>query len=496
VKEKKITKAQKQEKVKLTTTGLVKTQRVLVPNPDLKIITKNIILNSEKSKSEYPDKNVSLICNNREPIYYVCKGDIKGLKNLIKSPEEISTLFQPYSVGIHKNALNFAIEKDKSEFVSLLMSQLQKESKDWNKLKYAEPEHIDLSFGDSGKQNNYQFGFKTRKITMSRGGREGNMALTSDSKLTATRGNLESLLKSNLPLKYVEEFLNKELISKHFLKNHLKKFVRSGNYEVVRLLFEKNKDTIPGYSVVHLEVLRETGEPLRVLISSVTKKIHPEEITPLHIACINPNILPLKKLLSVAPTLGIHDVDGFDPIHYAAACVKEEPLKYLITKRIANLTAVSKKLITPLMIACKYGREHNVKLLLEESKRIMEEAAEGDNLGGNTVGNNNSYDLIDAKTKHRKTAVHYAIKIGNVSILKMLFDAKANLNMLSSKGKTPLMIAATMGYLDCVKFLIEEAKVNPLTRNKKGKTAATFAVINGHLHVLSYLLRIGVDPNG
>ena len=50
-------------------------------------------------------------------------------------------------------------------------------------------------------------------------------------------------------------------------------------------------------------------------------------------------------------------------IHYAAACQGPGPLKLLISKGV-DIREGDKLKMTPLMIAAKYGRMENVKLLL------------------------------------------------------------------------------------------------------------------------------------
>lgn len=52
------------------------------------------------------------------------------------------------------------------------------------------------------------------------------------------------------------------------------------------------------------------------------------------------------------------------PAHYAAACVGEAPLKLLLEGGV-DARDVNKNKETPIMIAAKYGRVHNLRLLIE-----------------------------------------------------------------------------------------------------------------------------------
>ncbi len=60
--------------------------------------------------------------------------------------------------------------------------------------------------------------------------------------------------------------------------------------------------------------------------------------------------------------------------------------------------------------------------------------------------------------------------------------------------RTPLMIAASKGDLEVVKFLIDKVKVTAQDSFKR--TALTHAVMNGCSAVACYLLRLGFDPDG
>jgi ankyrin repeat protein len=53
-------------------------------------------------------------------------------------------------------------------------------------------------------------------------------------------------------------------------------------------------------------------------------------VTPVHLACINPNAAVLKALLDQAPDFNMMDTYLAKPIHYAAACESSGPLKLLL----------------------------------------------------------------------------------------------------------------------------------------------------------------------
>ena len=85
------------------------------------------------------------------------------------------------------------------------------------------------------------------------------------------------------------------------------------------------------------------------------------------------------------------------------------------------------------------------------------------------------------------TALHYAV--GNVrdigdpspslAIARMLIEAGADINKLTNDGKTPMRYAATCGYVEATKFLIDEGA--DLNISSPLRKAAQYAKYNGHL---------------
>ena len=89
----------------------------------------------------------------------------------------------------------------------------------------------------------------------------------------------------------------------------------------------------------------------KIHTASVTKKAFSNKnITPLHLAAINPNEKVIETLLNQNPEYNVTDDQLWKPIHYAAACVGSGPLKVLV-KMGANLSDLTNDKLTPLHIA-------------------------------------------------------------------------------------------------------------------------------------------------
>ena len=174
-------------------------------------------------------------------------------------------------------------------------------------------------------------------------------------------------------------------------------------------------------------------------------------------------------------------------MHYAAACEDVGPLKFLVEKG-ANLEDPDRNGQTPLMIACKVGREKTANFIIEKlsEKTLDEYQLKRFGAGG-----------VDKPGKDTWCPLHIAVAEQSYAVTNILLGhgAKPDKPLSTRYDKiTPLMIAAANADLDMVKLLIEKnAKIEKYDRYKR--TALTHAVINGSANVASYLLSLGADPN-
>jgi ankyrin repeat protein len=120
-------------------------------------------------------------------------------------------------------------------------------------------------------------------------------------------------------------------------------------------------------------------------------------MTPLHVACINPNPEVLRMFLEVNPDFNMTDTNMRRPIHYAAANENPGALKLLLEKG-ANLMDVDTQKTTPLHAAAMASRATNVKLILEECP-----------------------GLIKLRDRSGKTAMAYACERQDFETIKVLF---------------------------------------------------------------------------
>ena len=84
-----------------------------------------------------------------------------------------------------------------------------------------------------------------------------------------------------------------------------------------------------------------------------------------------------------------------------------------------------------------------------------------------------------------------ACYFGNLIEVKRLVNNGVNVEW-SNIGMTPLMIAATMGHEEIVRFLLHH-NANIYARNKNGQTAMRGAARNGRCEIVSLLIERGAD---
>jgi ankyrin repeat protein len=114
---------------------------------------------------------------------------------------------------------------------------------------------------------------------------------------------------------------------------------------------------------------------------------------------------------------------------------------------------------------------------------------------GNLCGLREFYSVVGSflgLRNHRgETPVHIACRQNNVEMLKILIEEGDAINQLESRlprhGFTPLFVAASLGNLVIVKYLLEEFQVHVEREDYCGFNVLTTAIYNGQLEVVQYL---------
>ncbi len=161
-------------------------------------------------------------------------------------------------------------------------------------------------------------------MTVGRGGKEGNNAFTTDipdydderKVINYNNINYDNLvplvMKSPLSKEALQLILEKYNQSHELnpLAENVYQAVQAGNREVAIFFVEMfNKRGGWGYNNLHYQALAFNGEEMEKFkpVSARKKTIGNMSLTPIHMACINPNPKYLKTLLAASGLVNIED---------------------------------------------------------------------------------------------------------------------------------------------------------------------------------------------
>ena len=167
--------------------------------------------------------------------------------------------------------------------------------------------------------------------------------------------------------------------------------------------------------------------------------------------------------------MNITDSEQGKPIHYAAACCSDLPLKEIISAG-GNINDLDRQKRSALIYGCRAGREHTVRYLL---------------------GHGNMSISPDAKDRKGMAAIHYACIYGHLNTIRILVQGGANINLPGGTDRlSPLAYTVSHNKYTCAEYLISQsAKV--LMKDKYGRSPLIVGVRNGNIRIVSLLLKHG-----
>jgi uncharacterized protein len=195
----------------------------------------------------------------------------------------------------------------------------------------------------------------------------------------------------------------------------------------------------------------------------------------IHIACGIKDTEIVKNLLSLGVNVNQQDNKGVTPLMIAVRVNSLEIVKLLLDIG-ANLHPINEGGSTALMIAAVGEQEAMVKFLLQEGANV--------NQG------------CDHPTNGRKgiTPLLCAVELGLKELVRVLLEAKANVNQQDSNGLSPLIGAMRHQNNQIVNLLIQ-AGANVNQQDNKGWAPLMYASRLGLTEVVRILLGAGADLN-
>lgn len=248
-------------------------------------------------------------------------GNKKLLKKIFEQEHLVSTFKEEWGCDNNMSPLQQIFAKKDKELLKVYLQGINSDG-----LKMAQKPHCTLKEVDTGYNNKYAYGVRTRKVQMGRGGKELNNAFVYDlSENYRQTSLLQQLARmDDIDLEMFKLLQQSMPEISDSIDECFGACVKAGNHRLAGYLIKEIvKRGGFGFNKLHEEVLtaKSAKELTDFKAASVTKKTMTRHMTsPIHCACINPNPDILERLLSVKPDYSMPDELMRKPVHYAAAC--------------------------------------------------------------------------------------------------------------------------------------------------------------------------------
>jgi ankyrin repeat protein len=185
-------------------------------------------------------------------------------------------------------------------------------------------------------------------------------------------------------------------------------------------------------------------------------------------------------------------------LHLAVESDNLALVKDLITKHKMPVDIVDSSGVTPMQLAAMHGRTEITEFLLSNNANVNTDDRKGRTVLAIATINLDlpTIDLllankaaVNLQNTDGISALHIAATLGRADILAKFLqsDPTINVNLATNNQVTPLFMAASKGYADAVKFLLDNhANVN--AKDNKGNTALLAAADKGFWNIAALLL--------
>lgn len=214
-------------------------------------------------------------------------------------------------------------------------------------------------------------------------------------------------------------------------------------------------------------------------------KLNPQGLAPLHSAARQRDSDMIAFLIKKGADVNERDSDGWTPLLHASFR-NHVPSVTELAKAGADVNEAAPGNFTPLAIAIAEGKFFAAKALLDAGAKVNLSAGEE----GLTP-----LMLIASQPLQEARSARLDQGPSSVDVAKLLIDDGADLNAKSTKGVTPLMVAASHDNPPLVSLLIQRG-ADPDIKTPDGKTALDIAKMNRNEAAQRQIeILTGVRPN-
>ncbi|XP_066252742.1 ankyrin repeat domain-containing protein 17 isoform X3 [Euwallacea similis] len=252
-----------------------------------------------------------------------------------------------------------------------------------------------------------------------------------------------------------------------------------GHEELVELLISRGADIEhrdkKGFTPLILAATAGHEKVVEILLNhnaDIEAQSERTKDTPLSLACSGGRYEVVELLLNRNANKEHRNVSDYTPLSLAASGGYVNIIKLLLSHGAEINSRTGSKLgISPLMLAAMNGHGAAVKLLLDMGS-----------------------DINAQIETNRNTALTLACFQGRHEVVALLLDRKANVEHRAKTGLTPLMEAASGGYVEVGRVLLDKgADVNATPVPSSRDTALTIAADKGHVKFVELLLERGAQ---
>ena len=186
----------------------------------------------------------------------------------------------------------------------------------------------------------------------------------------------------------------------------------------------------------------------------------------LHLACQEGHVATVLHLTSLLKCdISAKTSNGSTALHLACKSHSLSILKHLVEECHMDLIIRDYNGMAPVHVACEAGSLSLVKYIIEHSSL--------------------SLDITDS---FGRTPLLIAAFSKNLPIIRYLNSKSCNISILDDKGFNVIHVSAQRGFLDILRFFVDDGYCNPDITDASNRTPLYLSAQEGHSEIVEYLL--------